>query len=239
MSYNPTIGRWTAEDPIAFAGGDANLDRYVGNSPTNAIDPSGLAPMRVPQFPPRNGLRPFPDDLRPLPVTWNPVPNSEGPGRNPTEYTSDDPNCPGRPGPTAHWHGDSTPPHWDVNYPGGLPKRTFLPGGDEINPRERHGPRNDVTCPVPVRVPNPNPSAPPPPPGGYPPNPPINTLPWWFSNSPDNDGWVDLGLGTGIAIVGALTSPWWGPPAAAAAVAGANTLAGAGATKTVEVLVTP
>lgn len=42
MSYDPTIGRWTSEDPIAFEGGDANLDRYVGNAPTNFIDPSGL-----------------------------------------------------------------------------------------------------------------------------------------------------------------------------------------------------
>jgi len=31
-----------SQDPIGFAGGDANLYRYVGNSPTNATDPSGL-----------------------------------------------------------------------------------------------------------------------------------------------------------------------------------------------------
>lgn len=41
MSYDPTIGRWTAEDPIAFKGGDANLYRYVGNAPTDATDPTG------------------------------------------------------------------------------------------------------------------------------------------------------------------------------------------------------
>ncbi len=40
--YDPTIGRWISEDPIGFAGGDPNLYRYVGNSPTNATDPSGL-----------------------------------------------------------------------------------------------------------------------------------------------------------------------------------------------------
>jgi uncharacterized protein RhaS with RHS repeats len=44
MSYDPSIGRWTAQDPIAFKGGDANLYRYVSNSPTNFTDPSGLAP---------------------------------------------------------------------------------------------------------------------------------------------------------------------------------------------------
>src|SRR5437016_3358727 len=40
--YDPTTGRWTSEDPTGFAGGDANLYRYVGNNPTNATDPSGL-----------------------------------------------------------------------------------------------------------------------------------------------------------------------------------------------------
>ena len=42
MSYDPTIGRFISEDPIAFDGGDMDLYRYVGNEPTNAIDPSGL-----------------------------------------------------------------------------------------------------------------------------------------------------------------------------------------------------
>lgn len=41
--YNPLTSRWTSEDLIGFAGGDANLYRYVGNSPTNATDPSGLS----------------------------------------------------------------------------------------------------------------------------------------------------------------------------------------------------
>jgi hypothetical protein len=31
-----------SEDPIGFAAGDANLYRYVGNSPTNFVDPNGL-----------------------------------------------------------------------------------------------------------------------------------------------------------------------------------------------------
>ncbi len=41
------IGRWISEDPIGFAAGDANLYRYVGNSPTNATDPSGLVEAKV------------------------------------------------------------------------------------------------------------------------------------------------------------------------------------------------
>jgi RHS repeat-associated protein len=41
--YNPSIGRWTAKDPIRFKGGDSNLYGYVLNDPVNAIDPDGLA----------------------------------------------------------------------------------------------------------------------------------------------------------------------------------------------------
>jgi len=50
--YDPYIGRWLQEDPIGFDAGDINLYRYVGNSPTNATDPSGLQP-------PAYGTRPF------------------------------------------------------------------------------------------------------------------------------------------------------------------------------------
>jgi RHS repeat-associated protein len=42
--YDPSAGRWTSEDPLGFAAGDSNLNRYVGNGPTNATDPTGLAP---------------------------------------------------------------------------------------------------------------------------------------------------------------------------------------------------
>ena len=41
--YDPATGRFVVEDLIGFGGGDENLYRYVGNSPTNATDPSGLA----------------------------------------------------------------------------------------------------------------------------------------------------------------------------------------------------
>jgi RHS repeat-associated protein len=39
--YDPATGRWQSEDPLSFSGRDGNLYRYVGNSPTNAVDPSG------------------------------------------------------------------------------------------------------------------------------------------------------------------------------------------------------
>jgi RHS repeat-associated protein len=39
--YDSAVGRFVSEDPIGFAAGDSNLTRYVGNSPTNFVDPSG------------------------------------------------------------------------------------------------------------------------------------------------------------------------------------------------------
>jgi RHS repeat-associated protein len=40
--YDASTGQWISEDPIGFAAGDANLNRYVGNEPTMHVDPSGL-----------------------------------------------------------------------------------------------------------------------------------------------------------------------------------------------------
>jgi RHS repeat-associated protein len=42
--YDAAVGRWTAKDPIGFAGGDGNLYGYVGNDAINEIDPHGLVP---------------------------------------------------------------------------------------------------------------------------------------------------------------------------------------------------
>lgn len=41
--YEPITGRWTAKDPIFFAGGQGNLFGYVQNNPVNWVDPKGLA----------------------------------------------------------------------------------------------------------------------------------------------------------------------------------------------------
>ena len=40
--YDPRNGDFISEDPLGFGGGDTNLNRYCGNSPTNAVDPSGI-----------------------------------------------------------------------------------------------------------------------------------------------------------------------------------------------------
>jgi RHS repeat-associated protein len=40
--YDAASGRWTAKDPIGFAGGDLQLYGYVGSDPVNNSDPSGL-----------------------------------------------------------------------------------------------------------------------------------------------------------------------------------------------------
>ncbi len=40
--YDPVTGRWTAKDPIGFAGGDANVYAYVSNDPINYVDIWGL-----------------------------------------------------------------------------------------------------------------------------------------------------------------------------------------------------
>ena len=40
--YDAYTGKWTAKDPIGFAGGDSNLYGYVLGDPVNLIDPNGL-----------------------------------------------------------------------------------------------------------------------------------------------------------------------------------------------------
>ena len=40
--YSPALQRFLSEDPIGFGGGDTNLYAYVGNSPTNMTDSSGM-----------------------------------------------------------------------------------------------------------------------------------------------------------------------------------------------------
>ena len=42
--YDPEVGRWTAKDPLRFAGSPLNFYAYAGNDPVNFVDPLGLGP---------------------------------------------------------------------------------------------------------------------------------------------------------------------------------------------------
>ena len=50
--YDPAAGRFIKQDPLGMAAGDPNLYRYVGNSPTNGTDPSGMAAIYNPSVDP-------------------------------------------------------------------------------------------------------------------------------------------------------------------------------------------
>jgi RHS repeat-associated protein len=40
--YDPADGVWLSQDPLGFAAAQTNTSEYVGNSPTNGTDPSGM-----------------------------------------------------------------------------------------------------------------------------------------------------------------------------------------------------
>jgi len=81
--YDPDTGRWTAKDPILFAGGDANLFAYVDNDPVNWVDPAGLAcqelqPLIITPLDPLEALPPEPG-LEPVCVECVILPLLRGP----------------------------------------------------------------------------------------------------------------------------------------------------------------
>ena len=45
--FDPATGTFVGEDPLGFGAGDANLYRYVFNSPTNFTDPDGQSPAEM------------------------------------------------------------------------------------------------------------------------------------------------------------------------------------------------
>jgi len=45
--YDPRTGRFVSQDPIGLASGDVNFYRYVGNSPPNFTDPTGLVTFSI------------------------------------------------------------------------------------------------------------------------------------------------------------------------------------------------
>ncbi len=46
--YDPHMGRFLTQDPTGLTGGQFNFYAYVGNDPTNEIDPSGLQAIAIP-----------------------------------------------------------------------------------------------------------------------------------------------------------------------------------------------
>ena len=119
--YDPATGTWLSQDPIGFAGGDANLQRYVGNIPTNRKDPTGLFPNEwpIPYTPtPAQGVHPIPPPIPPNPGiapgpgwTWDPhgTPAGSPPGTPGGSWVGPD-------GDTLHpdlHHGPGKLPHWD------------------------------------------------------------------------------------------------------------------------------
>jgi RHS repeat-associated protein len=69
---DPVTGQFISVDPIGFDGGDWNPRRYVGNSPTGFVDPTGLANSLCPDTKP--GTVQGED-----PVPWKVIPDPKGP----------------------------------------------------------------------------------------------------------------------------------------------------------------
>ncbi len=58
--YDAYTGKWTAKDPIGFAGGDSNLYGYVWSDPVNWIDENGLTAIAIPFTPTISPVTIFP-----------------------------------------------------------------------------------------------------------------------------------------------------------------------------------
>jgi RHS repeat-associated protein len=104
--YDPKGGRFLSEDPIGFGGG-VNFYAYVGNGPTNWIDPFGLWPGQMPPPPPGYN-----------PGTW--ATGQWDDGR--WEVTDPDGNrWTAHPDDAAHWR------HWDKRGPDGKDQGRWPP----------------------------------------------------------------------------------------------------------------
>jgi RHS repeat-associated protein len=83
--YDAETGRWTAKDPILFAGRQENLYAYVRNNPVNRTDPTGLrGEKNVCKTPPPHRKPSWGDFKRKdyeriWDVKWNQTPQSQRP----------------------------------------------------------------------------------------------------------------------------------------------------------------
>jgi len=124
--YDAFTGRWTAKDPIGFAGGDPNLFAYVGGNPLSFIDPMGLV-----QIPNPNDVVPggpwTPHDANRPGQFLGPKPAGGG-GRAQCQYVPPE--------------GEGGPPgssgYWKVNQPGQKGWQRYDLKGNPIKPEEAH-----------------------------------------------------------------------------------------------------
>jgi RHS repeat-associated protein len=134
--YDAETGRWTAKDPILFAGGDTNLYGYVLNDPVNWIDPLGL-----------NGI-PDPNEVVPG-GPWTPA----GPGQRPGDFWGPKPSSGPRPmcryvpdqangGPPG-----ATSPYWKTQTPGVKGWNRYDLNGNPITPEQAHPPSR-ISLPI-------------------------------------------------------------------------------------------
>jgi RHS repeat-associated protein len=149
--YNPQLQRFVSEDPAGEIAGP-NLYTYVGNAPTNWVDPLGLQqvppPVPVPGGGPGTNWQWNPDPGNPRGGTWGP-----------------NPRIPGQSQPSGSW--DSKNNHWDIDDGFGNRNRVD-PTGNPLTPDDAH--------PRPRPEPNPSPT---PRPNRPVPEPPLFPwLPW-------------------------------------------------------------
>jgi RHS repeat-associated protein len=115
--YDAETGRWTAKDPIRFAGAEANLYGYVHNDPVNLLDPLGLYPGQMPPPPP--GYDPFSWEIG----QWD---NGKWFVRSPDGriYTA-------HPEDAAHWR------HWDMQGPDDKDEGSWPPTNRKRRPNQK------------------------------------------------------------------------------------------------------
>jgi len=82
--YNPSVGRWTAKDPILFTAGDPNLYGYVLGDPVNLTDSTGLQPDCPCDTPKKWILTPREKEGPQVPDLKNPPPP---PDEDPSPYS--------------------------------------------------------------------------------------------------------------------------------------------------------
>jgi len=129
--YDAWIGRWTAKDPILFAGGDTNLYGYVLNDPVNLADLRGLkgstgAKVDIPDnffndniF--NNGL-------------YSPNPPAPKPPEKPKECPSDNGDPKGLTDPNNPDYNPFLDPFYDYKQQANDPNGLYKPGPAEPDP---------------------------------------------------------------------------------------------------------